>query len=212
MRAWLLMAALCAPVTAFADCPDYNADPSKLQSLEEPAGRGALSTDDIGCLEASFKAAKIQTTKSKISRVELINAYAYDTSTWATLVKRHLDEVEQSDPNIAYLYSFYLYNRPNPDLPQVVRWAEVALERKSDWQGDVLINRVYRLNRVRTYATYQLWLDAEKQKSANAEQLRNDSKTYAREWLDAARAGGKDTRDAETMCMSVASRQACGVQ
>jgi hypothetical protein len=212
MRAWLTLLACALPLNAFASCPDFNADPGQLTVLEPTAGRGALSQDEITCLEASYKAAKVQTTKSKISRVELVNAYALDTTTWATLVKRHLTEVEQSDPNIAYLYAFYLYNRPQPDLQQVIKWSEVALERKTEWQGDVLINRVYRLQRVRTYAAYQLWLAAVEKKDPSADQLKNATKTYAREWLDTSRAGGKDTKDAENMCISAASRQACGLE
>lgn len=212
MRAWLVLLVCALPWSAFASCPDFNADPNQLQTLESTAGRGALSRDELACLEASYKSAKVQTTKSKISRVELVNAYALDTKTWATLVKRHLDEVEQSDPNIAYLYAFYLFNRPQPDLQQVIKWSEVALERKTEWQGDMLINRVYRLQRVRTYSSYQLWMAASEKKSANAEQLKNDTKTYAREWLDTARSGGRDTRDAESMCIAAASRQACGLE
>lgn len=213
MRAWLAALLFALPVDALASCPDFNADPGQLMSLEANAGRGALSRDEIACLEASYKAAKVQTTKSKISRVELVNAYANDTKTWATLVKRHLEEVEQSDPNIASLYAFYLYNRPDKvDLEQVIKWSEVALERKNEWEGETLVNRVYKLQRVRTYAAYQLWLAANEKKAPNAGDLKNRTKTYAREWLDTARASGKDTADAENMCISAASRQACGLQ
>jgi hypothetical protein len=198
---------------ANAACYDYAQDPSKLVDLEADATKGALSQDTKDCLEQNYQSASIQTTKGKISRVLLVNAYAYDTATWAKLVQRHLDEVERSDPNIAYLYAFYLYNRENPDYDAVIKWCEVALERRTEWTGDTLVGRTYQLHRTRAYAAYQAWRDAEESQKpeTDAEEARNRAKTLAREWMDFARSSGRDTHEAEELCISAASRPACGL-
>ena len=196
---------------AHAACVDYASEPARLVELEADASRGALSEETKACLETSYADAKIQTTKGKISRVELVNAYAYDTKTWAKLVQRHLDEVERSDPNIAYLYAFYLFNRPQPDYEAVIKWDEVAMDRRTEWSGDVLVARTFQLHRARTYAAYEAWKAAEDKGSPDKEDLRARAKTFAREWLDFAREAGKDTKESEDLCISAASRSACGL-
>src|SRR5690606_31319548 len=107
----VLFTALISSVAhADATCTDYAAEPARLQELESEASRGALSQAQKDCLEKGYAAAAEQTTKDKISRVLLVNAYAYSTKYWSKLVERHLDEVDRSDPDIAYLYAFYLFN------------------------------------------------------------------------------------------------------
>jgi hypothetical protein len=70
---------------------------------------------------------------------------------------------------------------------------------------------VFALHRTRAYAATLSWKRAEEASVANREELRNRAKTYAREWLDFARSAGKDTKEAEELCISAASRQACGL-
>lgn len=205
----LLVSLIAAP--AQAACVNYSEEPARLVELEAAASRGALDEDTKTCLETSYQAATLQTTKGKISRVLLVNAYAYDTKTWAKLVQRHLDEVERSDPNIAYLYSFYLFNRPQPDYVEVIKWVDVAMERRTEWSGDVLVARTYQLQRARTYAAYEGWKAAEQKNAPDKDDLRAKAKTYAREWLDFSRSAGKDMREAEELCVSAASRSACGL-
>lgn len=208
--ALLGLAALTTPL-AWGACPDYASDPSLLLELESDAGRGALSDEQVACLESNYAAAPTQTTKDKISRVLLVHAYAYDTEWWAELVQRHLDEVDRSDPNIAYLYAFYLYNRDNPDYEAVIQWVDVALDRKQEWSGSLHVHRVTRLLEARTYASYHLWEHAQQQGTADVAELRATTKTYAREWLDFTRSSGQDTATAAEFCVSVASRSACGL-
>jgi hypothetical protein len=211
LRAALLLSSIGAPSAAEA-CTDYASDPTGLVALESDAGRGALSQQSIDCLEASYASADVATTKSKISRVLLVNAYAYSTSYWAKLVARHLNEVEQSDPDIAYLYAFYLFNH-DADLEEVIRWTDVALERRTAWAGDVLVSRVYQMQRTRALAAYRVWQRATENGAPDeqVETQRNRAKTYARDWLDYARSAGRDTAEAEEVCISAASRAACGL-
>ena len=206
------------PAPAVA-CPDYVSDPALLQGLEPLATRGALSEAHKECLEKNYSAAADTTVKNKISRVELVNAYAYSTKMWADLVKRHLDEVDRSDPDIAYLYAFYLFNSDKKNAPEVVRWTGVGLERASAaWQGDTFVARVYGLMKLRTLAANVLWADAEDKKAkgadpGNVDQLRGDVKVYAREWLDFAKSAGRDPTESLQLCLSAAnSPSGCGVE
>jgi hypothetical protein len=221
MTRLLCIAALFAAPAAWAECVDYAADPGQLVQLEKFATLGALDDAQKACLEESYAAADTQTTKDKISRVLMVNAYAYNTKIWAELVTRHLDEVDRSDPDIAYLYAFYLYNNDKADADEVVRWTEVALERRDTWTGDVYVSRVYGLMRLRAVAANAVWELAEKERAdsgssdevlARIEKVRNRTKTYAREWVDFARVSGRSVKEPLALCLSAANAaRACGV-
>lgn len=217
----LLAAALVAPAALAQECVDYAASPKSLVDLESGASKGALTQAEKDCLEKAYGAAKEQTTKDKISRVLLVNAYAYNTKYWAKLVQRHLDEVDRSDPDIAYLYAFYLYNTENGDEEVVIRWTEIALERRDTWTGNVYVSRVFGLMRLRTMAANALWQAAEdanvkaggtSSNLAVIDEARNRTKTFAREWVDFAKVAGRNPSDALQLCISAASERACGVE
>ena len=200
------------------DCVDYAVDPKQLVNLEDYATKGALEAGQKECLEKAYDEAELQTTKDKVSRVLLVNAYAYNTKDWAKLVKRHLDEVDRSDPDIAYLYAFYLYNNDKADSDEVIDWTETALERRDVWTGDVYVSRVYGLMRLRSMAGLSLWQLAEEKRIAGdkskspeqLDQLRNRAKTFAREWVDFAKASGRSSEQPMELCLSVANEKACG--
>jgi hypothetical protein len=217
-----LIGALGVASPAWAVCSDYAAEPAGLVELEPFATKGALDDDQKGCLETSYAASTTQTTKDKISRVLMVNAYAYNTKTWAELVSRHLDEVVRSDPDIAYLYAFYLYNNSKADAGEVVRWTVVALERRDTWTGDVYVSRVYGLMRLRAVAANAVWELAEKERadSGSSEEVltridkqRNRTKTFAREWVDFAKVSGRSVKEPLALCLSAANvARACGVE
>ena len=191
---------------------DYAKTPKALYALEEDAGRGALGMETMECLNASYTMAEKLTTKDKISRVMLINAYAYSTKQWAELVDRHLKEVDQSDPAISYLYAFYLNNRRDPDYDAVIKWSEVALERRTYWKGTTYTNRTFQLLKVRAMAATGLWEHyAEQRDIKKSDESRLQAKTFSREWLDFAKSSGWDTTEAALMCTSAASKEACGI-
>ena len=198
---------------AHASCDiDYSESPKTLQSLEDAAGRGALTKDKTACLEAAYTSAEKMTTKDKISRVLLINAYAYNTKLWADLASRHLEEIDQSDPAISYLYVFYLHNRQVPEFERVIKWSEVALVRRSEWRGRTYTNRTFQLMKVRALAATALWEQKLKaSESEQAEEMRLLAKTYSREWLNFANSAGWDTTEAELLCISAANKEACGI-
>jgi hypothetical protein len=196
-------------------CPGYADEPQLLRSLESDASRGGLSDDEKSCLEDNYAKSEVQTIKDKISRVLLVNAYAFSTDAWAQLVRRHLDEVDQSDPDIAYLYSFYLHNNDAADAEEVIRWTDVALERRDVWTGDVYVSRVYGLMKLKSVASAIAWQNAADGGTPGEEVmvLRNRTKTFAREWVDFAKVAGRDMGESLELCLSAANRRsACGLE
>ena len=191
---------------------DYTKSTKSLQLLEEKAGRGALMPNQINCLESAYAMSEKITTKDKISRVLLINAYAYDTRNWAKLVGRHLQEVDQSDPAIAYLYTFYLNNRKKPDHQAIIKWSETSLERRAEWKGKTYTNRTFQLLKVRAVAATNRWADtANNGDTERAEEQRLEAKTFAREFLDFAKSADMETQEAAQLCITAASKEACGI-
>ncbi len=211
----LLTLLAAGPASAQEDwtCKDYATDPSLLTEFEAAASIGSLSQEQQDCLEKNISAAEEQTTKGKMSRVLLVNAYAYDTFMWSKLVERHLDEIDQSDPDVAYLYSFYLYNRPlSPKFEESIRWTEVALERKQIWEGDTYVKRVSQLMKVRAMAAAKLWKGAaEVGNKEEAEKQRLRTKTFAREWIEYRKSATLDSTQAELLCISAAGAAACAI-
>lgn len=204
------------------ECPDYSEHIDALKIVEPKALSGSLSEDEIECLEDGFAKAEKQTDRSKISRVLVANAMVNDTDEWMRLVKRHLDEVEQSDPDISYLYATHLYNQKKPDYPGVIRYADLAYERRADrWEGRTFTVRSHHLLRLRALARLQLWEQAESAAvgkgdddalRAKAEKLKVQAHSAAREWLDFDRASELSWLEAGHLCVATGSEAACGLK
>jgi hypothetical protein len=174
---------------------------------------GKLSVGQAQCLESSYSAAAKQTEKDDISRLLMTNAYSKgDKRGWEKLVKRHLDEVDQSDPNICYKYASYLAKKGPGRSQSVIHWAEVAMENKSAWKGSTHVSRVYTLYKLRAVAGQSLWTKAEEDFVASpgdetkkrVDSTRNMTKVYSREWYEYAKVAGKDVTKALQLCTSAA--------
>ncbi|MBW1878548.1 MAG: hypothetical protein JRI25_00810 [Deltaproteobacteria bacterium] len=187
-----------------------------LQQLELKAMMGRLSAPEVGCIEATYQAAGKQTDKNKVSRVLIANAHSSDRSEWAGLVARHLEEVDQSDPDMSYAYAKYLLDQGPARADEAIHWADIAMERRQEWVGETFKSRVYALYKMRALAAQKVWTAAEKrhseaptdQTSGAAEDARGRVKTFAREWYDYANASGKDTTRAMDLCVSAAGTEA----
>ena len=186
---------------------------TNLMKLEPPAMMGQLRAGQIQCLESSYSAASSQTDKDRMSRLLMSNAYSKgDKRTWEKLVKRHLDEVDQSDPNICYKYASHLAKKGPGRAQSVIRWSEVALQNRSAWKGSTHVSRVYSLYKLRAVAGKGLWEKAEGDHIASpsdeskkiVEQNRNMTKVYSREWYEYAKVANKDVTQALQLCTSAA--------
>lgn len=209
-------AALAAtePPPAAAGCDD-------LQGLEPEALMGMLGADTKKCLERRYSGASKQTEKDKVSRVLLANAEASgDKREWERLMKRHLEEVDRSDPNLCFKYAKHLSRGGVGRAWGVIKWADYALENKQQWSGTTYKTRVYALYQMRAEAAVKLWeqsnndlIDAGDNRdelSAKEEKLRGMAKDYSREWLDYARASGQDIKKPMALCVSASgSKKHC---
>jgi hypothetical protein len=184
-----------------------------LLKLEPPAMMGKLSMGQTQCLQSSYSASVKQTDKDRISRLLMTNSYSKgDKRGWEKLVKRHLDEVDQSDPNICYKYAAYLAKKGTSRSQSVIHWAEVALANRSAWTGNTHVSRVYTLYKLKAVAGKGLWEKAEEEFVASpgdatkkkVEDARNMTKVYSREWYEYAKVAGKDVTTALQLCTSAA--------
>lgn len=193
------------PVVVLAPPP---AGCDNLPLLEPRAMLGKLEAADVSCLEGRFAAAS-QTDKDKISRALMVNAFARgDKKGWEKLVARHLDEVDQSDPEIVYRYASELAKTGRQE--SAIHWADVALENKTRWTGDKFVQRVNQCHRLKTAAAQDLWKKAEDAAIADpgrkpdVDKARTRTKVLAREWLSYARSAGQDTTTAAQICAAAA--------
>ena len=191
---------------------------SDLIALEAPALMGRLRPDQISCLEASFESGATQTTKDKMSRVLLINADASNNRTeWARLIRRHLNQIDRSDPDLCFQYAIYLAGGGVSRAERVIRWADYALENKTRWSGTTFQSRVFDLHRLKAQAGNRLWEQTTvdlNNAADNREELiqlesraRGRAKTFALDWLDFARATGQESSQAMSLCVSVAGNR-----
>jgi hypothetical protein len=187
-----------------------------LKLLEPPAMLGKLSAPQRTCLEGALQSAELQTEKKKISLLMMQDSWSKnDKAGWEKLVKRHLAEIDQSDPDVCYKYAQYLYRKGASRASGVIRWANVALENKTRWSGETFTSRVYNLLKLRAGAQNKIWMAAEeahsKSPSADTDSKRSEArartKVLAREWYDYAKGAGKDTTKALQLCVSAAGTQ-----
>jgi hypothetical protein len=180
--------------------PPIEGECSNLEALEPLALLGRLTV--TGCLEERLPEVE-QTEKRQISALLLVDAWARkDWERWEALVERHLDEIDQSDPDLCYKYALYL-SRQGPERAEgALRWAGVALENRTVWTGETYQSRVFSLYKLRAAAAQSLWAAAEDREEV--ERLRALTKVTAREWYEYALSAGKPAEQALELCRSAA--------
>lgn len=177
----------------------------------EPAARmGGLDEPTITCLLELLDDTARLTGKNEISRMLLIDAWEKsDRHRWELLAHRHLTEIDQSDADLAYQLTFYLVNLGNPEkMDEAMFWAEVALERRDRWEGEVYVERTYRLHKFRTFAALKKWsyLESEVERSTSreaqerAEAARLTVRVAAGEWQAYARQSGMSLDEPQRLC------------
>jgi hypothetical protein len=143
-----------APPIANDSCDD-------LVALEPSALMGRMLPGQVKCLEGRLTSADLQTEKDKISRVLMQNAEAAgNKSEWERLIKRHLEDIDRSDPNLCFKYALHLSRGGVGRAWGVIKWADYALENKQQWTGSTYKARVNALYQLRAEAAVKLWEDA----------------------------------------------------
>ncbi|MFT4627166.1 MAG: chemotaxis protein histidine kinase CheA [Myxococcota bacterium] len=188
-------------------------DCGELVKLEPMAMLGKLDGGTAAACEARLGSTEKQTDKDKISRLLMTNAYSKgDKKEWERLVKRHLNEIDRSDPDLCYKYALHLNRKGAGAASGVIRWVDVALENRMVWTGDTYTSRVYSLYKLKSGASQKLWKKAEEthaaapsdQTQGEIEKWRNQTKVFSREWYEYAKTSGKDTTVPLQLCMSAA--------
>lgn len=185
-----------------------------LVKIEPVAMMGTLNVGQSKCLEGRISTEGAQTMRDKISRVLINNAEAKgDKAEWERLVKRHLEDIDRSDPDLCYKYALQLSRGGVGRAQGVIRWADYALENKQRWSGNTYTSRVYALYKLKAEAANKVWQDADNEymtkehteaNEAKANKWRGVTKDFAREWLDYAKASSQDTKNAMAICVSAA--------
>ena len=187
-----------------------------LIKLEPSAMMGGLTDGEIRCLEDALRDSERQTVKDKVSRVLMHDSWAKgDKHRWESIVRRHLEQIDQSDPDLCFSFATYTAKRGSEYFGETMRWIDVALENRSEWEGDYHVKRVYTLYKLKakTAQSKWAWLENEYLSGATAELneqrqvARNEAKTYAREWLDYAVSANQDITLARDLCESAAGNK-----
>ncbi len=204
-----------AGITLKADPKPAPVDDScdNITAMEKQSMLGKLSDGQQACLEGSYKGAAKQTEKDKYSRILMANAYGKgDLKGWEKLVRRHLEEIDQSDADLCYKYALHLAKGGSGKAPGVIRWANVALENRTVWTGSTYQDRVSSLYKIRAVAAQSMWKAAEDDHAKNptdetkkkVDDTRSQTKVFAREWYEYCKVAGKDTTTALQLCTSAA--------
>jgi hypothetical protein len=206
-----------APVQAVAMAPQDDSC-TDLVKLEPAAMMGQLRPGQGKCLDTRIGTESAQTMKDKVSRLMITNAEAKgDKTEWERLMKRHLEDIDRSDPDLCFKYALHLSRGGVGRAQGVIRWADYSLENKSKWSGTTYKTRVNNLYKLRAEAANKLWQDAEKtymetdhsdENEAKAAKYRGQAKDYSREWLDYAKASEQDTKTAMALCVSSSGNRA----
>lgn len=206
------------PSVAVANLASTDDSCTDLVKLEPAAMMGTLRVGQVKCLDARIGSESQQTTKDKISRLAITNAEnGGNKPEWERLMKRHLEDIDRSDPDMCFKYALHLSRGGASRASGVIRWADYALDNKAKWSGNTYKTRVFGLYKLRAEAANKQWQEAENdfmtkehtdENEAKAGKLRGTAKDYAREWLDYAKASAQDTKTAMALCVSSAGNRA----
>ena len=181
-----------------------------LPHLEPLAMLGKLDEPTRACLEGGATTGAM-TSRNRYSRVLMADSWGKgDREGWSKLAKRHLEDIEGSDAELAYKYALQLQRDAKHEA--TILWAERSLEGKVQWTGDTYVDRVAALHKLRSMAAQGIWKRAEEASiaapsgaaSAAAESARNRTKTFAREWYEYTASAQRDPTKALQLCIAAA--------
>lgn len=180
-----------------------------LPGLEAGAALGASSPADLACARDGLRSGN-RGDRDKYSRVLIRNAQARgNKAELAAQLRRHLDEVDRSDADIAFAYAMTV---PLDNTAELLRWTQVALDCPTRIEGEAYVTRRNELLKRRAVGLARGHARAERSLAAEwseanlaaAEVVRSEARHAAREWIDYAEAATlPDLEDARALCASV---------
>lgn len=181
--------------------------------LEAAAGAGQLTEEQIACIDHALRLAPRQTQKDALSRLLLADAWSkQDWHRWEGAARRHLAEIDGSDPDLSYLLAVHLSKQGTAWAFDAIRFAEQALENRERWGPEVHTERVFTMYRVRALSAAELWYyyerellaDKSPEMTAQVDRWRSTTKSNAREWLEYAWHIDEDVTVPYELCVSAA--------
>ncbi|MEQ1571384.1 MAG: hypothetical protein ABMA64_37495, partial [Myxococcota bacterium] len=166
----------------------------RLDALARAAGRGKLDPDAAACLDQVVSAPGPQ--RAAASRLLMVDAWSRpDRGAWEARAKRHLQEVDPSDPELPYQLALYLVGEGPARAEEAAGWAERGLAAPRDASTRAT------LEKVRASAYQQVWAEAERvgdeRRAAWARELTAGA---AREWAANAITRGENPSVALELC------------
>ena len=168
-----------------------------MMEMEAKAMMGEISDAEVACLESKIRLHRKQSDRAKISRILINNAnQKKDYENWESLMRRHLERYDRSDPDMTWALTVYLYQKGKEHYGEAIKWAENTVENRQRWEsGEQFVENSYNLFKIRAILSTQLWIEAEAvyrqdrnpETEAYTEEMRGFAKDNAREWLDYAR-------------------------
>ncbi len=199
--------------TSFEPASNAGEDCGNVYALEPVAMQGALTDAQITCLDHALRLSSRQTTKDTISRVLMADAWAKgDKHRWEGAARRHLQEIDQSDPDLAYVFAIHLSKKDVGSAFEAIRYADLALEKSDQWGPEHHAERVNTIYKLRALEAQSLWHYYEDEMLADrspevleqVDRWRAAAKSMSREWLEFAYAAGADVVIPYEVCVSAA--------
>jgi hypothetical protein len=183
-----------------------------LLSLEPFSLMGQLTQDLWDCLEKRLSSSE-QTLQIKISRVLIMDAEARrDKDRTLMLMRRHLNEIGRSDPDLCFKYALRLFKLGLDRQEEVLIWVGAALENKQEWTKATYKRRLFSLYQLQGETSNKLWIhwaakyveDRSEESKEQAEKWRNMTKQYSLEWLNYAKISTQAVKRARNLCITAA--------
>jgi hypothetical protein len=178
-------------------------------TLEAAATEGALTTDNINCLDSSIHKAELGADRANVSMVLLTNARAKgDIEGWEKRMEYHLLKIERDNPALAYRYALHLFEKGPGESQATYRWTGVALQSRSAWAGELYTERVNAIYKLRAAAAQSLWKQAIEalasfpgaENEARVKTQRHLTRSVAKEWYEFAMTHEQDSLMALQLC------------
>ncbi len=213
-RAFLGIGLIVAMVAATLD--NARAEPAPPEcadfaAVERPAMLGKLSDAEVQCLEWRYGHFDLPTHRDKASRILMANAYGKgDMPEWKRLTMRHIDEVDDSDPNLSFKLA-QVFAREEEHAPtEVIRWSTLSLLHRGAWDPDDYTSRVPQLHAMRVKSAKQIWEQAtaahKKTPTPTTEAAEQSSaasvREFSREWVLHCKRAHSDAKEPLAICRS----------
>ena len=122
-----------------------------------------MTKEQITCIEAKLRLERLQTEKSKLSLLLINNSFnAKDFTYWENRLRRHLQNIDRSDPDMTLAFSVFLRKKGAEYYEEALSWTDYTMETRQSWSsGNQFVQKSNNLYRLRESFALELWSLAE---------------------------------------------------